>query len=224
MLFGSDVSDLYLQPHVGVRRRAAAGSAQGRRSSAGAVDDAYLHAAHRPAGTRCAPTTLAHDPDALLAACGVPRDAGRGSRRALRRRRAARDLRVGDGAHAPRARRRQRARARQPGARARLARPARRAGCCRSAATRTCRASARSACRPALKTEFARRLDELYGMTLPDDPGAAHAWRASRPRPTGRIDAALLLGGNLFAGDPDRAWARHGAAGGSGRRSTSRRS
>src|SRR5262249_36118589 len=56
---------------------------------------------------------------------------------------------------------------------------------------------------PALKAEFARRLGALYGGPMPGGAGL--------PRPAtvqaaaeGRIDVALLLGGNLFSATPDR--------------------
>jgi len=58
---------------------------------------------------------------------------------------------------------------------------------------------------PKLKQAFGERMEQLYGFKLPEGPGqdtyasmlAAHA---------GDIDACLLLGGNLFASNPDRAW------------------
>jgi molybdopterin-dependent oxidoreductase alpha subunit len=60
---------------------------------------------------------------------------------------------------------------------------------------------------PALKTEFARRLSELYGVRLP--PGAGlHTLASVEAAADGRIDAALLLGGNLFSATPDRDWTR----------------
>lgn len=59
---------------------------------------------------------------------------------------------------------------------------------------------------PTLRAAFARQLEAIYGITLPEGAGqdtyasmlAAHA---------GRIQAALHLGGNLFASNPDRAFA-----------------
>ena len=60
---------------------------------------------------------------------------------------------------------------------------------------------------PALKAEFARRLEELYGIALPVKRGLdtlASVEAAAR----GEIDCALLLGGNLFAATPDRHWAQ----------------
>ncbi len=58
---------------------------------------------------------------------------------------------------------------------------------------------------PALKTEFARRLGALWGVELPQSPGL-HTLASVEAAADGRIDAALLLGGNLFAASPDRAF------------------
>src|SRR5262249_18497416 len=59
---------------------------------------------------------------------------------------------------------------------------------------------------PALKTEFARRLGELWGVALPTAPGQ-HTLASVEAAADGRVDAALLLGGNIFSASPDRAWA-----------------
>ncbi len=58
---------------------------------------------------------------------------------------------------------------------------------------------------PALKEAFARKMEEVYGLSTGakglDTYGSVVA--ASE----GRIRVAVLLGGNLFASNPDRAWA-----------------
>jgi len=59
---------------------------------------------------------------------------------------------------------------------------------------------------PALKAEFAKRLQQLYGITLPTTPGL-HTLASLEAAARGEIDAAVLLGGNLFAATPDRLWA-----------------
>jgi molybdopterin-dependent oxidoreductase alpha subunit len=59
---------------------------------------------------------------------------------------------------------------------------------------------------PALKAEFARRLGERYGIALPTAPGL-HTLASVEAAAAGKIDVAVLLGGNLFAATPDRAWA-----------------
>jgi molybdopterin-dependent oxidoreductase alpha subunit len=59
---------------------------------------------------------------------------------------------------------------------------------------------------PALQAEFARRLQELYGVALPTTPGL-HTLASVEAADRGAIDTAVLLGGNLFAATPDRDWA-----------------
>jgi anaerobic selenocysteine-containing dehydrogenase len=58
---------------------------------------------------------------------------------------------------------------------------------------------------PGLKAEFAQRLGDLYGVRLPTTPGL-HTMASVEAAADGRIDTALLLGGNLFSATPDRAW------------------
>jgi molybdopterin-dependent oxidoreductase alpha subunit len=59
---------------------------------------------------------------------------------------------------------------------------------------------------PALKTEFAGRLEQLYGLRLPRHSGL-HTLASVEAADRGEIDCAVLLGGNLFAATPDRDWA-----------------
>ncbi|MDZ7726860.1 MAG: molybdopterin-dependent oxidoreductase, partial [Dehalococcoidia bacterium] len=59
---------------------------------------------------------------------------------------------------------------------------------------------------PQLKQAFASRLEELYGITVPAEPGQ-HTYASMEAAAEGRIRAALLLGGNLFGSNPDREWA-----------------
>lgn len=58
---------------------------------------------------------------------------------------------------------------------------------------------------PALKESFARRLEELYG--LKPAAGGQDTFASMVAADEGRVRAAVLLGGNLFASNPDRAWA-----------------
>ena len=58
---------------------------------------------------------------------------------------------------------------------------------------------------PALKDAFAAKLEALYG--IPIRPGVGHDTYASMEAAAdGRVQACVLLGGNLFASNPDRAW------------------
>ena len=59
--------------------------------------------------------------------------------------------------------------------------------------------------KPALKQAFAARLEERYGIGAPPEPGQ-DTYASMVAASEGRIRAAVLLGGNLFASNPDRAW------------------
>ena len=56
-----------------------------------------------------------------------------------------------------------------------------------------------------VKRAFAARLAELYGVEV--RPGGLDTYGSMVRAEEGRMRAAVLLGGNLFASNPDRAWA-----------------
>lgn len=58
---------------------------------------------------------------------------------------------------------------------------------------------------PGLKAAFAQRLEALYGIETP--PPGQHTYASMEAAAAGRVKAAVLLGGNLFASNPDRDWA-----------------
>lgn len=58
---------------------------------------------------------------------------------------------------------------------------------------------------PALKQDFAARLEKLYGIA-PAAPGQ-DTYASMVAASEGRIDASVQLGGNLFGSNPDRMWA-----------------
>lgn len=58
---------------------------------------------------------------------------------------------------------------------------------------------------PEVKQAFAERLEALYGVR--GKPGGLDTYGSMRAAEAGRMRAAVLLGGNLFASNPDRAWA-----------------
>lgn len=60
---------------------------------------------------------------------------------------------------------------------------------------------------PALKSAFAKRLEELYGIQISPEPGQ-DTYASMVAASEGRIRVALLLGGNLFSSNPDREWAK----------------
>lgn len=59
---------------------------------------------------------------------------------------------------------------------------------------------------PALADSFAHALEEAYGIDVPRGPGL-DTFASMEAAERGEIDAAVLLGGNLFASNPDRDWA-----------------
>jgi len=60
---------------------------------------------------------------------------------------------------------------------------------------------------PALKPQLAQRLAELYGVTLPTTAGL-HTLASVEAADRGDIDTAFLLGGNLYSATPDSVWTR----------------
>jgi molybdopterin-dependent oxidoreductase alpha subunit len=59
---------------------------------------------------------------------------------------------------------------------------------------------------PTVKQAFAAKLEELYGIRTPTAAGQ-DTYASMVAAADGRIRAAVLLGGNLFASNPDRRWA-----------------
>ncbi len=59
---------------------------------------------------------------------------------------------------------------------------------------------------PGLKTAFARKMEETYG--IPSSARGLDTYASMVAAQEGRIRVAVLLGGNLFASNPDRDWAR----------------
>ncbi len=59
---------------------------------------------------------------------------------------------------------------------------------------------------PALKDAFAKRMESDYGIPPASTPGL-DTYRSMEAADAGRMRVAVLLGGNLFAANPDRTWA-----------------
>lgn len=59
---------------------------------------------------------------------------------------------------------------------------------------------------PAMKEQFARRMEEVYGIAAPAESGQ-HTYASMEAALEGRVKAAVLLGGNLLGSNPDRDWA-----------------
>jgi molybdopterin-dependent oxidoreductase alpha subunit len=199
MLFGSDVSDLYLQPHVGSDIALLTLLLQGV-IARGAVDDAYVR--DHTTGWEAVRTAVAAAPRAaLLAACGVPAaqvDAAVGRLCTARRGIIAWAMGITQHAHGVG---NVRALTNLALARGWVGRPG--GGLLPIRGHSNVQGVGSVGVAPALKQEFARRLGELYGVALPTAPGL-HTLASVEAAADGRIDVALLLGGNLFSATPDR--------------------
>ncbi|MFM7141770.1 MAG: molybdopterin-dependent oxidoreductase, partial [Alphaproteobacteria bacterium] len=201
MLFGSDVSDLYLQPHVGgdvallkllllevlARGGVDAGFVA---SSVDGWDDvvADLRTTSR---------------EALLAECGVPEELVRAAADAIVASRAtiwAWAMGITQHAHGVD---NVQAITNLALARGMVGRPG--AGLLPIRGHSNVQGIGSVGVSPTIKAEFARRLGELYGIAVPSAPGL-HTLASVEAASRGEIDLALLLGGNLFGASPDRNW------------------
>jgi molybdopterin-dependent oxidoreductase alpha subunit len=202
MLLGSDVSDLYLQPHVGSDIALLTLLLRGV-IARGAVDEDYVRD-HTAGWDVVRESTLAASRDALLAACGVPAvqvdDAVTricASRRGL----VAWAMGITQHAHGVG---NVHALANLALARGWVGRPG--GGLLPIRGHSNVQGVGSVGMTPALKAEFARRLAALYGVTLPETPGM-HTLASVEAAAEGRVDVAVLLGGNLCSATPDRRFA-----------------
>ncbi len=203
MLFGSEVADLYLQPHVGgdialLKLLLAEVVAHG------ATDDAFL-AAH-VAGWDAVRADLAScDRAALLAACGVnAEDVAHAAALLAASRGTIFAWAMGITQHAHGVDNVQ-AIVNLALARGMLGRSG--AGLLPIRGHSNVQGVGSVGVAPGLKAEFVRRLEELYGVRMPDGEGM-HTLASLEAAARGEVDFAFLLGGNLFAASPDRDWSR----------------
>jgi molybdopterin-dependent oxidoreductase alpha subunit len=202
MLLGSDVSDLYLQPHVGSDIALFTLLLQGV-IARGAVDGGYVR--DHTTGWEAVRDAVARERrDALHAACGVAADqvdAAVERLCAARRGLIAWAMGITQHVHGVG---NVHALANLALARGWVGRPG--GGLLPIRGHSNVQGVGSVGVTPALKGEFARRLGELYGVQLPATPGL-HTLASIEAAAEGRIDAALLLGGNLFSATPDRRFA-----------------
>jgi molybdopterin-dependent oxidoreductase alpha subunit len=202
LMFGSEVSDLYLQPHVGADIALLKLLLKGIVES-GAVDRDFV-TAHVEGWDDVEADARAASRDGLLAVCGVPAAAVDTAVRLLAgSQRTISCWAMGITQHAH-------------GvdnvlaivnlalSRGMLGKPG--AGLLPIRGHSNVQGVGSVGVSPALKTEFARRLQELYKIELPATPGL-HTLASVEAADRGDIDCAVLLGGNLFAATPDRRWA-----------------
>jgi molybdopterin-dependent oxidoreductase alpha subunit len=202
LLFGSTVSDLYLQPHVGsdvaLVKALLKGVVEG-----GGLDREYV-AAHT-SGWEAVEADLAGTSwDALVAACGVPRaeiDAAVALLLAARRGIFLWAMGLTHHAHGVD---NVLALANLALARGWLGRPG--AGLVPIRGHSNVQGVGSCGVTPALKEAFATRLEALYGITVPRVSGQ-DTYASMCAADAGRIRVGVCLGGNLFASNPDRRWA-----------------
>ena len=202
LLFGSEVSDLYLQPHVGadiaLLKALLKGIVEG-----GHTDQDFL-AAHVDGWEAVEADARSSSASALLASCGVPDGEVEAAVRLLAAsRRTIFCWAMGVTQHAH-------------GvdnvlaivnlalSRGMVGKPG--AGLLPIRGHSNVQGVGSMGFSPAVKAEFAQRLQQLYGVSLPTTPGL-HTLASVEAAGRGEIDYALLLGGNLFAATPDRTWA-----------------
>jgi molybdopterin-dependent oxidoreductase alpha subunit len=199
MLFGSTVADLYLQPHVGADVPLLLLLLKGVIEH-GAVDEVYVRA-HTTGWEAVRAQVTGMPAETLRAACGVPKDAVAaavdriaGARRGL----IAWAMGITQHAHGVD---NVQALVNLGLARGWVGR--RGGGLLPIRGHSNVQGVGSMGVTPVLKAEFARRLGALWGVEVPQAPGL-HTLASVEAAADGRIDAALLLGGNLFAASPDR--------------------
>src|SRR5881398_3380252 len=202
MLFGSTVSDLYLQPHVGADVVLFKALLKGV-VEVGALDRAFV-AEHTSGWEAVAADLAASSWEELIERSGVARaEIARAVAMLVRARRGVLLWAMGLTHHAHGVDN-VLALANLALARGWLGRP----GCGLLPIRGHSNVQGVGSCgvTPGLKQAFAAKLQELYGITVM--PGVGQDTYSSLVAAAeGRIQACVLLGGNLFASNPDRAWA-----------------
>jgi molybdopterin-dependent oxidoreductase alpha subunit len=203
MLLGSTVSDLYLQPHVGADVALLKALLKGV-LEAGGVDRAFVDA--HTAGWAAVEVDLAATPwETLLDACGVPRaDVERAVALLLGARRGVFCWAMGLTHHAHGVDN-VLALANLALARGWLGQPG--AGLLPIRGHSNVQGVGSCGVTPTLRRAFAARLEELYGIASAPAGAGQDTYASMRAAADGCMRAAILLGGNLFASNPDRPWA-----------------
>lgn len=202
LLFGSDVSDLYLQPHVGSDIALYKALLKGVLEAGG--EDRVFIADHTVGFEAVRADVEAAPWETLLNACGVPRgEVDAAVHMLLAARRGIFMWAMGLTHHAHGVDNVS-ALSNLALARGWLGRPG--AGLLPLRGHSNVQGVGSVGMAPALKEAFASALEAAYDITVPRDPGQ-DTYASMLAAERGEVDAALLLGGNLFASNPDRAWA-----------------
>jgi molybdopterin-dependent oxidoreductase alpha subunit len=203
MLFGSDVSDLYLQPHVG-SDVAVLKLLLHEIVTRGALDRAYL-AAHVSGWDAVEADLATTDRATLLASCGLdPADVAAAADILATSRATIFAWAMGITQHAHGVDNVQ-AIVNLALARGMLGREG--AGLLPIRGHSNVQGVGSVGVSPGLKAEFARRLEEAYGIRMPAGEGL-HTLASLEAAARDEIDFAFLLGGNLFGASPDRTFSR----------------
>jgi molybdopterin-dependent oxidoreductase alpha subunit len=202
LLFGSEVAELYLQPHVGGDVALFQALLKGL-IEAGAVDEKFV-AAHTSGFDAVRRDALDASWDDLVARSGVPREAVDAAVRRI--------VRAGSGilawamglTHHFHGVDNVLALANVALARGWLGRPG--AGLLPIRGHSNVQGVGSVGVTPALGAEFARRLEETFSIRVPEGRGD-DTFASMQAADAGRVRASVLLGGNLWASNPDSAWA-----------------
>lgn len=202
LAFGSQVSDLYLQPHIG-GDVALCKALLKAAIELGGVDEPFV-GAHTSGWEAVRDDARAADWGELVAASGVPRTEIDAAARLIVRARRGIVLWAMGLTHHAHGVDNVLALANLALARGWLGRPG--AGLLPIRGHSNVQGVGSMGLSPSLKEAFASALEAAYGITVPRAPGL-DTYGSMLAAERGEIDIALLLGGNLFASNPDRAWA-----------------
>ncbi|HVM96884.1 MAG TPA: FdhF/YdeP family oxidoreductase [Candidatus Acidoferrales bacterium] len=203
MMFGSEVSDLYLQPNIGSDAALLKLLLKGVVES-GACDGAFLDA-HVEGWNEIVADVRSSTSEQLLAICGVPAGQIDAAVRCLIESRSSIFAWAMGITHHANGVDNVQAIVNLALSRGMLGKPG--AGLLPIRGHSNVQGVGSVGVSPALKSEFAKRLQEIYGIELPATPGL-HTLASVEAAGRGEIDTALLLGGNLFGASPDRPWTR----------------
>jgi molybdopterin-dependent oxidoreductase alpha subunit len=202
MLFGTTMSDLYLMPHVGTDVALFKAILKGI-VEAGGVDEEFV-AAHTSGWTDVAADVASARWDDLLGACGVARaDVDRAVGMLTRARRGVLCWAMGLTHHANGVDN-VLALANIALSRGWLGR--RGSGLMPIRGHSNVQGVGSVGVTPKLREAFAKRLYETYGVEPDPNPGW-DTYRSMEAAAAGRVRVAVLLGGNLYASNPDLEWA-----------------
>ncbi len=202
MLFGSDVSDLYLQPHAGSDVALSMALLKGV-IEAGALDRVFIEA-HTTGFEAVRADVEATTWETLVEACGVSRDEVDAAVRMLVQAKRGIFLWAMGLTHHANGVDNVTALANLAMARGWLGRSG--CGLLPIRGHSNVQGVGSVGVSPSLREPFAQALEAAYDIDVPREPGL-DTYASMEAAHRGEIRAAVLLGGNLFASNPDRAWA-----------------